>query len=461
MGFDNKYPYTDFHEMNEDWFLLHFKEVMEAVHQNNETVKGLIEYIHSLGLVVIDDNAPALDKVYSSKHTQDLLDDKVDKVAGMGLSQNNFTNALKNKLDGIEAGANKTVVDDYIASLQTNPVEGGVIYQALNSKVDKVAGKQLSQENYTSTEKTKLADIAENATKTEIDDTFNSGLKIGTISINDVDTDLNVPVDDELSNTSTNPMQNKAIYDLVEEILPEVTATGNPISINDAFGFPANSCEVTFSPSNGRSSLFLKQAGKNILAKPFVYDNNIDYTINNYFFVKAGSYRFSFNMETTNWRTVLRMKDKDGNDLSSSEYQPSNLLSWSSTRHGWMNGSNGTVDTYYLTIVTDCYIRLLFASGSTSASTVVSNAQLELGTSRTVYEAPVTPITHNATFPSTTQGGIWYVTEGKIILDDQEEITLTPEEIELLKGNNTICSDADGDINLVYAADIKKWVLNQ
>ena len=37
---------------------------------------------------------------------------KVDKVSGKGLSTNDFTNAYKNKLDGIEEGANKYIHPD-------------------------------------------------------------------------------------------------------------------------------------------------------------------------------------------------------------------------------------------------------------------------------------------------------------------------------------------------------------
>ena len=53
-------------------------------------------------------------------------------------------------------------------------------------------------------------------------------------------------VDDELSPTSENPLQNKAIYNLLQDLLPEETAEGNPISISDASGLSAKSCEVRF-----------------------------------------------------------------------------------------------------------------------------------------------------------------------------------------------------------------------
>ena len=447
MGFDNKYPYTDFHEMNEDWFLLHFKEVMEAVHQNNETVKGLIEYIHSLGLVVIDDNAPALDKVYSSRHTQDLLDDKVDKVTGMGLSQNNFTNTLKNKLDGIEAGANKTVVDDYMAALQTNPVEGGVIYQALNSKVDKVAGKQLSQENYTSTEKTKLAGIAEDATKTEIDDTFNSGLKIGTISINDIDTDLNVPVDDELSNNSTNPLQNKAIYDLIEEILPEVTETGNPISINDAFGFPAKSCEVTFSPIQSGSG---DPSPENI--RPISGRDSIVLNVSD-----GESAGTDYNETFTDTVYGGVWKPQEGKAIIDRGYVDLGSLEWTYSTSGQGRFTTTDISNYIYKPSTNsevvdnicsCYVKK-------SANQIHSGDEgIAVNTNGTLW------IRDTRTTDATVFTG--YVSGQYLAypLDTPTEITLTAEQIALLKGNNTLWTDGD-NITLKYSADIKQWVLNQ
>lgn len=44
---------------------------------------------------------------------------KVDKVDGKGLSTNDYTTAEKNKLNGIEAGATKTIVEDVLTSTST------------------------------------------------------------------------------------------------------------------------------------------------------------------------------------------------------------------------------------------------------------------------------------------------------------------------------------------------------
>lgn len=57
---------------------------------------------------------------------------KVDKVEGKGLSTNDYTTAEKNKLGGIAAGANKTVIDTALSSTSTNPVQNKVIKKALD-----------------------------------------------------------------------------------------------------------------------------------------------------------------------------------------------------------------------------------------------------------------------------------------------------------------------------------------
>ena len=63
------------------------------------------------------------------------LGDKVDKVTGKGLSTNDYTTTEKNKLSGIEEGANKTVVDTSISGSSTNAVSNKAVYDYVESKV--------------------------------------------------------------------------------------------------------------------------------------------------------------------------------------------------------------------------------------------------------------------------------------------------------------------------------------
>ena len=127
-----------------------------------------------------------------SSSTNEALQARVMKETGKGLSSNDYTNSEKAKLEGIEAGANKTIVDSAWDINSTNPVQNKMIIAALQSqsdalnsscnalnasiqslnkkstdldraKVDKVEGKGLSSNDYTDEEKAKLAGIAENA----------------------------------------------------------------------------------------------------------------------------------------------------------------------------------------------------------------------------------------------------------------------------------------------------------
>lgn len=80
-------------------------------------------------------------------HIENLLFGKVDKVDGKGLSTNDYTTAEKNKLSGIAEGANKTTVDSAMSSSSTNPVQNKVVNTALNAKVPTsrtINGKALS-----------------------------------------------------------------------------------------------------------------------------------------------------------------------------------------------------------------------------------------------------------------------------------------------------------------------------
>ena len=85
------------------------------------------------------------------------LGGKVDKVQGKQLSTEDYTTSEKTKLGGIEVEANKTIVDSALDNSSSNPVQNSVITNALANKVDTVAGKGLSTNDYTDAEKAQVA----------------------------------------------------------------------------------------------------------------------------------------------------------------------------------------------------------------------------------------------------------------------------------------------------------------
>lgn len=66
------------------------------------------------------------------------LSGKVDTIAGKGLSENDYTTAEKTKLGGIAAGANKTVVNNTLTSTSSSEVLAASQGKALNDKIQEV-----------------------------------------------------------------------------------------------------------------------------------------------------------------------------------------------------------------------------------------------------------------------------------------------------------------------------------
>ena len=111
---------------------------------------------------------------YTKAEIDTSLEGKVDVVSGKGLSTEDYTTAEKTKLAGIETEANKTIVDSSFVANSENPVQSKVVKSALDGKVDVVSGKGLSTEDYTTEEKTKLAGIEAEANKTIVDSSLSS-----------------------------------------------------------------------------------------------------------------------------------------------------------------------------------------------------------------------------------------------------------------------------------------------
>ena len=117
---------------------------------------------------------------------------KVDKVSGKGLSTNDYTTAEQSKLAGIATGAevNKiNIVKVNGTSLTPDSNKAvNITVPDISNKVDKVSGKGLSTNDYTTTEKDKLAGIASNANNYSLPNattTTKGGVIVGTgLSVN-------------------------------------------------------------------------------------------------------------------------------------------------------------------------------------------------------------------------------------------------------------------------------------
>lgn len=140
----------------------------------------------------------------------------------------------KSKLDGIEAGANKTIVDSALSSTSTNPVQNKVVNAAISNlntlvgdtsvanqistaianKVDAVSGKGLSTNDYTTDEKAKLSGIATGA---EVNQNAFTNVVVGSTTI--------------AASTKTDTLTIEAGNNIT--ITPDVTSDKITIAAND------------------------------------------------------------------------------------------------------------------------------------------------------------------------------------------------------------------------------------
>ena len=189
------------------------------------TVKSGGDVTISDGIITVNDDSH--DHVISNVDgLQGALDSKVDKIDGKGLSTNDLTSTLKSNYDAAythsqqphaSADAEKNVIvgvqkngTDLAVNSSTRKVNITVPTKTseltndsdfattsdLDAKVDKVTGKGLSTNDYTTEEKTKLANIEDGANKTIVDTV--------------------------LSSTSTNPVQNKAINTKLDSMQSDI-----------------------------------------------------------------------------------------------------------------------------------------------------------------------------------------------------------------------------------------------
>ena len=159
-----------------------------------------------------------------------VLSNKVDKVSGKGLSTNDYTTAEKNKLAGIAAGANKTIVDSALSATSTNPVQNKVVglkFQGVDSEISGINSVLKNKPN--------SADVY---TKTDINNKYFITALSGTSIV---------------KNTDLNDITSPGVYNILSGAVAK-TCLNTP-------GLLIANCrlEVFFSSGNNSNNTFLAQ----------------------------------------------------------------------------------------------------------------------------------------------------------------------------------------------------------
>lgn len=96
----------------------------------------------------------------------DINEAKVDKVSGKGLSTNDYTTAEKEKLAGIATGATKVIVDSELSSISTNAIQNKVVMD-MKTNIENELSNKLSNtgEGANGTWGISISGNAETATK--------------------------------------------------------------------------------------------------------------------------------------------------------------------------------------------------------------------------------------------------------------------------------------------------------
>ena len=81
-------------------------------------------------------------KVSSIENTiSDINKAKVDKISGKGLSTNDYTTDEKNKLAGIATGATKVIVDSALSNTSTNAIQNKAVANMKTNIDDELSNK--------------------------------------------------------------------------------------------------------------------------------------------------------------------------------------------------------------------------------------------------------------------------------------------------------------------------------
>lgn len=184
-----------------------------------------------------------------------------------------FTNDSTNDIIINATIPDPVTIDDELSSSSINPVENRVITNALNDKVDKISGKGLSTEDFTTAEKTKLGTVETNANYY--------------ILPSDVPHDSNYHhTDNNFTNALKTKLDNIA-SDAQANVIETIQKNGTALSVSNKtvnITVPTQASDINALPNTTK------------------YASNLSASIDNQTFV-----------------ITLQLKDQDGNNLGSAQ----------------------------------------------------------------------------------------------------------------------------------------------
>lgn len=171
---------------------------------------------------------------------------KADKAAATQKSDGLMSAADKRKLDTVEAHAKDVDVDDTLSPVSTAAIMNKTVTAALNAKADTAVATTSANGLMSSADKVKLDGVEDGATKTI--------------------------VDDAMSDTSTNPVQNKVVMEYIDSrgTLPPVSVKNDTMLIQVVDGAYALRTKESIFPVDDALDTESKNAVENgIIARRF------------------------------------------------------------------------------------------------------------------------------------------------------------------------------------------------
>ena len=168
------------------------------------------------------------------------LDNKVDKVTGKGLSTADYSFAEKNKLAAIEETAQVNIVETIKLNNSTLPISDKTVNIDLSGYVTSETGKGLSSNDFTAAEKNKLAALDENADENVIESVKVDGTAL-TVTNKAVNIDLSGKVDkvtgkglssNDFTTTEKNKLSNIAANAQVN-VIETIKVNGTALTVSN------------------------------------------------------------------------------------------------------------------------------------------------------------------------------------------------------------------------------------